>query len=155
MLDYLRRGLLSLRPRGRQSRQRRTRVPMHSRRILIPEQSHKRLNRPIVVDRVRVQDTREEVTWPRADRDVDVPKLKKGRVQIETIIEAGLGAKPSTLFSEFDRQPLVTASIGQVHRARLHDAREVVVKVRRPSIPTWQASKSTIGSNVNCSLLIC
>lgn len=54
--------------------------------------------------------------------------------EIESTIEGGLGAKPSTLFSEFDRQPLATASIGQVHRARLHDGREVVIKVRRPGI---------------------
>ncbi|QDT11922.1 ABC1 kinase family protein [Planctomycetes bacterium K23_9] len=54
--------------------------------------------------------------------------------EIEAAITGGLGAKPSTLFAEFDRRPLATASIGQVHRAKLHDGREVVVKVRRPDI---------------------
>ncbi len=54
--------------------------------------------------------------------------------ELEAIMEAGLGAKPSVLFKRFERSPLATASIGQVHRATLHDGREVVVKFRRPGI---------------------
>ncbi|QDV40355.1 putative protein kinase UbiB [Stieleria neptunia] len=54
--------------------------------------------------------------------------------ELEAIMEEGLGAKPSVLFKRFDRSPLATASIGQVHRAELHDGREVVVKFRRPGI---------------------
>lgn len=38
------------------------------------------------------------------------------------------------VFARFDRTPLATASIGQVHRARLKDGRDVVVKVRYPGI---------------------
>ena len=53
---------------------------------------------------------------------------------IEATIIEGLGAKPSTLFKNFDQSPLATASVGQVHRATLHDGRDVVVKVRRPGI---------------------
>ncbi len=34
----------------------------------------------------------------------------------------------------FEEAPLATASIAQVHRARLHDGREVVLKVQRPGI---------------------
>jgi predicted unusual protein kinase regulating ubiquinone biosynthesis (AarF/ABC1/UbiB family) len=37
-------------------------------------------------------------------------------------------------FSWFDRQPLASASLGQVHRARLQDGEAVVVKVQRPQI---------------------
>ena len=33
-----------------------------------------------------------------------------------------------------DEVPLATASIGQVHRARLHDGQEVVIKVQRPGV---------------------
>lgn len=49
-------------------------------------------------------------------------------------IERGLGAPVSTLFAAFGPQALAAASIAQVHGARLHDGREVVVKVRRPGI---------------------
>ena len=41
---------------------------------------------------------------------------------------------PSTHLASFDEKPLATASIAQVHRARLHDGREVVVKVQRPNL---------------------
>ncbi len=45
-----------------------------------------------------------------------------------------LGAEPELVFARFDTEPLAAASIAQVHRARLHDSSEVVVKIRRPDI---------------------
>ncbi len=45
-----------------------------------------------------------------------------------------LGAEPETVFARFDTEPLAAASIAQVHRARLHDGTEVIVKIRRPGI---------------------
>ncbi len=45
-----------------------------------------------------------------------------------------LGGEPEQVFARFDPEPLAAASIAQVHRARLHDGTEVVVKVRRPDI---------------------
>ena len=45
-----------------------------------------------------------------------------------------LGGPPEQLFAAFEREPLAAASIAQVHRARLADGTEVVVKVRRPGI---------------------
>jgi ubiquinone biosynthesis protein len=45
-----------------------------------------------------------------------------------------LGGEPETVFARFDPEPLAAASIAQVHRARLHDGTEVIVKVRRPGI---------------------
>jgi ubiquinone biosynthesis protein len=45
-----------------------------------------------------------------------------------------LGAPPEEVFATFDPEPLAAASIAQVHRARLEDGSEVVVKVRRPGI---------------------
>ena len=45
-----------------------------------------------------------------------------------------LGGEPETVFAQFDTTPLAGASIAQVHRARLHDGSEVIVKVRRPGI---------------------
>ncbi len=51
----------------------------------------------------------------------------------EAIREA-LGRGPEEIFSEFEKQPLAAASIGQVYRGRLPDGTEVAVKVRRPHI---------------------
>jgi ubiquinone biosynthesis protein len=45
-----------------------------------------------------------------------------------------LGGSPEEIFAAFDPEPLAAASIAQVHRARLEDGSEVVVKVRRPNI---------------------
>ena len=50
------------------------------------------------------------------------------------VVEAELGAPVDELFGRFDRRPLASASIGQVHRAATPDGREVVVKVQRPGI---------------------
>ncbi|HET8897749.1 MAG TPA: ubiquinone biosynthesis regulatory protein kinase UbiB [Rhodanobacteraceae bacterium] len=49
-------------------------------------------------------------------------------------IERALGAPVTQLYAEFDERPLASASIAQVHAARLHDGRAVVVKVLRPDI---------------------
>lgn len=45
-----------------------------------------------------------------------------------------MGQPINQLFARFDGTPLAAASIAQVHTARLHDGREVVVKVVRPTI---------------------
>ncbi|MCI4589301.1 AarF/UbiB family protein [Sphingobium sp. BYY-5] len=49
-------------------------------------------------------------------------------------LEEALGEPPETAFASFDPQPLAAASMAQVHRATLHDGRQVVVKIRRPGI---------------------
>ena len=53
---------------------------------------------------------------------------------VEATIESELGARLSKLFDFFDPEPLGTASLGQVHGARLRGGRAVVVKVQRPHI---------------------
>lgn len=53
---------------------------------------------------------------------------------VETTIESELGARITKLFGEFDPNPLGSASLGQVHAAKLRDGRDVVVKVQRPNI---------------------
>lgn len=53
---------------------------------------------------------------------------------VEFIVERELGAKISKLFSNFEITPIAAASLGQVHRAALHDGRQVVVKIQRPNI---------------------
>ncbi|HEY8368086.1 MAG TPA: AarF/ABC1/UbiB kinase family protein [Thermodesulfobacteriota bacterium] len=50
------------------------------------------------------------------------------------IVERELGAPIGDLFTEFDPVPVASASLGQVHRARLADGRAVAVKVQRPGI---------------------
>ncbi|MBN8682140.1 MAG: AarF/ABC1/UbiB kinase family protein [Chitinophagales bacterium] len=45
-----------------------------------------------------------------------------------------LGKTPEELFAFFNPEPIATASIGQAHRARLHDGTEVVVKVQHYGI---------------------
>ncbi len=44
------------------------------------------------------------------------------------------GRGPDDVFTSFDRTPVASASIGQVHFARLRDGREVAVKVQYPDI---------------------
>lgn len=62
--------------------------------------------------------------------------------QAAAIIEQELGRPVSELFAEFDPVPLASASVAQVHAARLRSADdgspglEVVVKVLRPGIET-------------------
>jgi ubiquinone biosynthesis protein len=50
------------------------------------------------------------------------------------LVEAELGAPLEQLYAEFSHTPLAAASLAQVHRARLHDGREVAVKIQRPNI---------------------
>ena len=61
-------------------------------------------------------------------------------VPFETLraeIESAIGAPLNEVFEEFDENPLASASIGQVHRAKLktpNGVADVVVKVQRPGI---------------------
>ena len=54
--------------------------------------------------------------------------------QARALVEAELGAPVATLFEAFDTQPLASASVAQVHAARLPGGREVVLKVLRPGV---------------------
>jgi ubiquinone biosynthesis protein len=53
--------------------------------------------------------------------------------EVERIFVEEFGKRPDELFDSFDREPLATASIGQVHVAWL-DGRKVAVKIQRPSV---------------------
>jgi ubiquinone biosynthesis protein len=49
-------------------------------------------------------------------------------------IENGIGQRIDEVFSEFAKEPVASASVAQVHIARLKDGREVAVKVLRPGV---------------------
>jgi aarF domain-containing kinase len=53
---------------------------------------------------------------------------------VQRIVRAELGRDPDQVFAWIDPKPLASASIAQVHAARLHDGQEVVIKVQRPNI---------------------
>src|SRR3989344_8372256 len=50
------------------------------------------------------------------------------------IVESELKHKLEDVFSYFDKEPIASASIGQVHKARLRNGARVVIKVQRPGI---------------------
>ena len=64
--------------------------------------------------------------WDRA------PSVSAGA--IARVIEEDLGKPPQALFAHWDVTPLASASLGQVHAAKLHDGTDVVVKVQYPGI---------------------
>jgi predicted unusual protein kinase regulating ubiquinone biosynthesis (AarF/ABC1/UbiB family) len=53
---------------------------------------------------------------------------------IRDVIEYELGASLESVFSEFSRESVASASLAQVHRARLADGRNLAVKVQYPEI---------------------
>lgn len=68
--------------------------------------------------------------------------------QAKHIIEQALKQSTDELFSEFSIEPLASASIAQVHSARLKNGKEVVVKVIRPNI------EKTINQDISLMLLL-
>ncbi|UCG37827.1 MAG: hypothetical protein JSV00_06365, partial [bacterium] len=54
--------------------------------------------------------------------------------QIRPVIEQELGAPLESLFASFDEEPMGSASIAQVYRARLPWGRDAAVKVIKPGI---------------------
>ncbi len=64
--------------------------------------------------------------WDRA------PAVSAGA--IARVIEEDLGKPPQALFAHWDVSPLASASLGQVHAAKLHDGTDVVVKVQYPGV---------------------
>jgi ubiquinone biosynthesis protein len=70
----------------------------------------------------------EELKQLQADVPADPPDL------VCSLVEEELGQPVSELFAEFDDIPMASASIGQVHAARLASGEQVVVKVQHAGI---------------------
>jgi ubiquinone biosynthesis protein len=69
----------------------------------------------------------------------ELSKLQNGVQPFESetakqIVEEELNAKISDMFSEFGDEPVASASLSQVHKARLKSGELVAVKVQRPGI---------------------
>jgi len=74
----------------------------------------------------------EEFQKPLESLQDKIPPRPMEEVRERLLKEFGKG--PEELFARFDELPLASASIGQAHRARLHDGTEVVVKVQHANV---------------------
>ncbi len=70
----------------------------------------------------------DELQKLQADVPADPPEVARRILEIE------FGASPEEVFEDFEDRPLASASIGQVHRARLKTGEEVVVKIQKAGI---------------------
>jgi ubiquinone biosynthesis protein len=64
--------------------------------------------------------------------------------EVREVLDEELGEPPEKAFASFSDEPLASASIGQTHRATLHDGEPVVVKVQRPGIDVLVRRDSTV-----------
>jgi ubiquinone biosynthesis protein len=73
--------------------------------------------------------------------------------KVEATLRTELGAGSAELFADFDPVPVASASVSQVHVARLRSGRKVAVKVRRPkvvNIATFDLAVMRIAARAMC-----
>lgn len=54
--------------------------------------------------------------------------------EFRVLLEKSLGDKIENVFSHYEKEPLASASIAQVHAAKLMDGRDVIIKLVRPNL---------------------
>jgi len=92
---------------------------------------------PTFVKLAQVLSTRPDLVPP--DVAAELQKLQDevspfSYEEVRSIIKEELKQALETSFSHIEEQPLAAASIAQVHRATLHNGRQVVIKIQRPNI---------------------
>ncbi len=74
---------------------------------------------------------------------------------IKEVLEEAFGRPLEYVFASFDPEPIGSASIGQVHRARLEDGRDVAVKIQYPGIgSTLRSDLKNLGSVLTMSRVV-
>lgn len=74
----------------------------------------------------------EEITDVMTQAQYSVPPIN--RALVRSLIQRELGRPPEDLFRSFGAEAIAAASIGQVHRAVLHDGRQAAVKIQYPGV---------------------
>jgi len=73
-------------------------------------------------------------TYERWMKGLQAQAPRSSIAEVRALVEDQLGGPIDGLFAEWDDTPVASASIGQVHKARLEDGRAVAVKVQHPGI---------------------
>jgi predicted unusual protein kinase regulating ubiquinone biosynthesis (AarF/ABC1/UbiB family) len=74
----------------------------------------------------------DEITEVMTQAQYSVPPIN--RAMVRSLIQRELGRPPEALFKSFGPEAIAAASIGQVHRAVLHDGRQAAVKIQYPGV---------------------